>query len=1511
MLQIIESRFIKTTFWLIGGFILLFIGVATALQTPYVQTRVIDELSAFLSKKTGFQTTIEHVALDWMDQISLRGIQINDPNGQDMIYIDRTTINYELKSLIQDKVIHLDKLQLDSLDLLITKIYDDSIAGINLNFFIKRIKKLVSDPNAQRKLEIGNIKLDRSVLRYRNTDKDSLYGRFDHRHFTLVDIQANLYDFTQRRDTISFDAVQLSANDQVTKLKVTNLQTKFKMSSKQMVFNALDVQFGKSRVTEKVVFNYPNWSAIGDFNNLVNIEAHLKNSVLYTDDLALFAPNIGKYNQKIMVTGDFKGKINRFNFSNFDIALQGNNSIQGEVSIHNITHQPEIFIDLKVSRSSIDASPFENIFAPKVHNFLSSLGRTQFNGKFSGHPNDFVAAGSFDTQMGQITSNIHLKIKEKIEDSEYSGHFEVLDFELGKFFKKPFLQKLTLDGEIIGKGLNFHTADFELTGAIEKIDILDYAYTNIHTNVHFVEGFFEGSGKINDPNLKLSLEGSLDLKDGKDNYKVALNLDRALLKPLNLSKKNMLVITDAVIDAKNLKEDSIAGQLSFRNTFIEYDGKSLVLDSVLLKTTHEKGNRTLTISSDPLDAKIEGSYNFFTVTKRFFKLLHEYELNLKNDQLAISSHYENKEASSQNQFLINYNINLKQFTPVIGLFKEDLKISSNTKVNGIYSSGYTSILSINTIIDTLTYKKSSFYNLEIDISTSKITDSNNVLASGFISSPRQKFINSIATENLVIESIWDNSQIKFGFNIEQKKHNNNMQVTGGIDFLNGTTICHFGKSYIHLFENDWKLDQNNQVSITKNKVQFSNFKLFNGQQSISLRGEFSTNASKRATLNFDNIDMGIMSQITTKKVRGSLNGFIETKDYWVNPSIESDITIDSLYVDDFLIGNFYEKTHWKNQDQALKIEASLDRQGHRTANINGYYHPKNQLNPLGLSVHLNQAPVNVLETLFSKLFSNIKGQTTGVFNITGKPTSPIINGAGSVEKGEIRVNYLNTTYTFDGDFALSKNKIKFVDITLNDILGAQASLVGDISHQGFKNMFVDLQSDLTTFQVLNTSSSDNTRFYGEGYATGQITFQGPINNMNINASAKSTKGTKIYIPINDKGSVIQEKYIHFTNFTSAKVDTTKTDILESIDIKGLTMNLDLDITPDAYCELIFDIKSGDIIRGRGNGQINLKINSNSDEFNMFGNYILDEGRYNFTLYNLINKEFDLLPNSKISWYGDPYQGILDINATYSQVTSLSPLVDTNSQNIPDITRGYPVELKLILEGPLLSPTVNFDINVKDYPKTITDADNNIIYIEDVVKNLESRISTDENELNRQVFSLIVLHKFSPPESLNTTGSLGNSVSELISNQLSYWVSQMDENLKVNVDLRNIDNEATNTFQLRLSYTLLNSRLQITREGDLKNQNQNISGIIGDWTVEYALVPDKKWKAKMYNRTSYNTLNNSPLNPETTIAAGISLLHTQNFDALQELFINASKSGKKQAKSIKKSTLKNKNKMGSK
>jgi hypothetical protein len=109
-----------------------------------------------------------------------------------------------------------------------------------------------------------------------------------------------------------------------------------------------------------------------------------------------------------------------------------------------------------------------------------------------------------------------------------------------------------------------------------------------------------------------------------------------------------------------------------------------------------------------------------------------------------------------------------------------------------------------------------------------------------------------------------------------------------------------------------------------------------------------------------------------------------------------------------------------------------------------------------------------------------------------------------------------------------------------------------------------------------------------------------------------------------------------------------------------------------------------------------------------------------------------------------------------------------------------------------------------------------------------------------------------------------------------------------VDLGDLDQEAFNTFQLRMSYSFLEGRLRVTRDGGFTDQNSNadVASVLGDWSVEYLLTPDGKYRAKIYSKTNFNTLNSNLRNTATT--TGFSIMHTHSFNELRELFSNARK-----------------------
>lgn len=1463
------------------------------LQIPPVQKSILQQYTDRISNISGFKTTFGSVHLIWYDRLELENLLITDPENNVMIDAKLLKVNFRISSLLINRNVNIDAATLNGTEVNLTKIREsDSTQDMNINIFIKRLIKPPKDSKgASSKVNIGEIVINQSSFSYNDQDKDSLFPRFDYSHFKVALNDGLIQNFKVIGDTIQFKVNSLTAIDEQTQFNIKKLNTFFRISQSSMEFLNLNLEAGNSHIQDTIIFTYRSLQDLNDFNNQVNIKSSIRNTIIDPQDLALFAPGVGKINEKISVSGYFVGKVSRFFVRNLALNM-GNTTLDGNLNMDGLPRINETFINLNLKRSSVDIADLKFLLPPKTFSALQPLGEFQLLGNYTGFINDFVANGIFKGNFGQIKSDVNLKINTDFPAlSQYKGNIELIDFKFGTYLTDTtLLRRVSMTGHIDGKGFTEESADFQLDGKISHIKIKDYDYKNIITNARFRSQFFNGNLTINDPNLKFEAEGSIDFSKDNDLVKMKARLDTALLHNLGLSKDYFSIQSVVDIDSRGLDIDSIFGNAFLKNTKVTYRDELLEIDSIQLTSSKLAKGRSLLLRSSFADINLHGEYYYSSLFKDLNKLFKEFYLTIKNDRDELNTYYLTKGKESQ-EYDANFNIILKDINPIIKVAGINSQLSKNTRVEGKFSNGYTSILNAYSTIDSITYNGKLFTQNTIELNGSKVRDSTNILAMLNINSAQQKLSKSFNTSNLFIEAIWNTDHIEVGVDFDQTGKENYARIKAAVDLLNDSTRIKILPSSIKALNETWQVSQENYTILNGNEWRINHLAIQNDNQKVLLEGFVSQDSSKSLSLNVSNLDLSFLNSISGNRFTGTLNGTAEGRDLYNNPYIQNDLAINSFTINEFLIGDISGTNIWNQRDQRFDINFLIDRLKVRTVDLKGFYNPGAE-DPLQISAQFEKANLKIAEPLLATIFSNMNGTLTGKYQITGSFTDPKIRGTGSIENGQIMINYLKTLYNFTGEFGMTPNQLVFNNFKLTDKFNNTGTLDGFIAHRSFKEFSLNLDASFQNLQLLNTTARDNSLFYGQGYATGNANFFGPSTNLKISATAQTQKNTRIYIPMSSSETVDKKDFINFVAFTNslaADTDTDKDQKKRKVESSGISMDINLDITPDAYTEIIFDIKSGDIIRGRGNGDIKLQLDTKGDFF-MFGAVEFTQGAYNFTLYDIINKEFDIQPGSRISWYGSPYEGIMDITADYTQMASLGPILTDQSEEVlsnPQVRRKYPTDVKLKLEGQMLSPRINFDIDANELPDNIiVEGRAAPVRLNFEFESFKSRL--DEQELKRQVFSLIILRKFSPPDAFSTSGTLYNSVSELLSNQLSYWLTQVDQNLEIDLDLGTLDQEAFNTFQLRLSYSFLNGRLRITRDGSFSNQyrpSDNISSIAGDWMVDYLLTPDGKFKVKMYSRSNVNQLTNT-LGTQSAVTTGVSLLHTQNFNEIRDLWHTA-------------------------
>jgi hypothetical protein len=1492
-LQVIKNRlfsWLKKTFLYGTLCLVIFILVSLILlQVPAVQRAILNRYLSKIERIARFVITYDRINASWWDRLEVENLNVIDPEQNTMIHAGQLQINFKLTSLLKNNEINLDGVELFDGSVNLVKIAEnDSARDLNINIFIAEVEKIFGGGGGQGnppKFNIGEVLIHKTHFYLRDSLAEPTPDIFDSNNIRILIDEAQARQFKVIGDTIEFDLTSMLALEENARLPVHPLSTFFRISQRAMEFYNLQGKIGDSEVGDTLVFKYNSLADLSDFYEKVSIEAMLKNTLVSPVDLARFTGGKKVFDLPVLLNGKVTGRISRLFYQQMEVQT-GTTRITGRLELDGLPAINETFINLDMKDGQVNIADLRFLFPDNVYERMKPLGKFRMNGKFTGFIDDFVANGIFDGPFGQIKSDINLKIDQKfVERSTFEGNLSLTDFNLGTFFNDTIsFQQVTLSGKIKGRGLTQETTNFTLTGFIRSIGIRNYVYQNISTDARLAKELFSGKVDINDPNLQVTASGSVDIRPGHEVIRLNASIDTLFADRLGFIRQPFFIRSQLEIDTRGLQLDSLFGTVTLQNTLLKYEDESLQLDSLHFESYLTDNVRHLDLRSSYLDASLKGDFYYTLLFRDIQLFIKEVQLNVRNNKDELESYYLKKKTNGQ-EYITQFDLKLNHIDPLLKLYKLGLTISDGTVVEGKFFHGYTTGLQAFTQIDTLSYQGKYFYQNEVEFSGSKIADSTVVLAMLTIHSKFQELNKALQTKNLFAEAIWDKDHINFNLDIDQQGASNFVRMQSEINFLADSTRIKILPTRVHLLEKEWGFDQGNYILNKGREWAVHNVQMIHRDESILIDGYISDNKENEIRLSFTHLNLDIFNAISTSSFKGIMNGTAVAKDLYHDFYLQNDLTIRDLEVDNFLIGDVTGTNIWNQAENRFDINFTIDRLGRRTLTLQGYYDQQKKA-PLFVLATLEKTNIKIIEPFLKGIFSQMDGTLSGLYRIEGTFAEPLIRGDGKIEGGKIMVDYLKTLYSFSGRLRMTPNQIIFEDFNLADAFNNKGYLDGYLTHKNYARFRINLDAAFTNFQILNTTSKDNSLFYGQGYGTGRLNMLGPLSNMKISATATTTKNTRIYIPISGTGSVEKSEFITFVSFK----DTIETKRAESKITApegptGITMDLNLDITPDAYAEIIFDIKAGDIIRGYGYGDIKLQLDTKG-EFNMFGLYEFERGNYNFTLYDIINKEFNINKGSRISWYGDPYGGILNVSASYRQLASLAPIlvgqVSETALSSPQIRRKYPAEVQLKLDGPMLSPQIQFDITAKDLPDNVTvegePAPVRLNFQFNAFKSL-----LDEQELKRQVFSLIVLRRFSPRDAFSTSGSIYNSVSELLSNQLSYWLTQVDENLEINLDLGAMDNEAFNTFQLRLSYSFLNGRLRVTREGTFANQynRSEVANMLGDWTVDYLLTPDGKLKVKMYSRSNLNTLNNT-LGAQAAVTTGISLLHTQSFNEVKDL-----------------------------
>lgn len=1490
------KKILRILLWFMGTLLLLFLSFYVALRNPALQTWATNRIGDYFSSRWGTTVRVEGVAIEFWKKIVLEEVYVEDQHRDTLLYAEKLKLDIGIFDSDSNTVFVNDVI-LKNATVKLKKYKGDSV--LNFQFIIDEFVSEDTTPSADStkwNIGIGGITLDNIRFAYKIERDSSQAKGINFSDLLASSVIGKISNIIMDGDTASCLIENLSL-DEKSGFRLKEFHTTASVSPVLLKLDQLKIFSNHSEIIANVSFKYKRYDDFNHFVARVKMKAQINSSNIEMADIAYFTDELYGIKKRVFLNGNVSGTVSDMKGKNILLVIGEETSFMGDFTMTGLPDINQTFMsfdaqEFRTSKNGIENIPLppfneqHSIFLPEN---ISLFGIMKFKGNFSGFYNDFVTYGKFNTALGNISTDISMKENTVSGKPSYHGKFSCANFNLGKFFSsEKYMGTITMNVNMDGKGMKKEDANISMEGKVNSFECNGYTYQNIDVKGKFAKNIFNGSLAVNEDNLILDFNGNMDFSKSPTVVNFTSDISKA-----NLSKLNLLKSGDEYIGVTaKLNVNAIGNNLD------DVTGKMKLNDVVYLKGMdvfdfgnlgfvigEEAGIKTVKINSSVADAALTGKFKPMEVASCLNDFLSNY---LPSYITRIEAPIEkNMTAAKSRKFLehlqkFSFDVQLKSTDVVTRAFIPGVEIATPASMSGKYNEE-TNDFSFSGDFPSVSIEKNKFQNCSI------VASSEGNQLSLQTNCQRLALSDSVWIENISIASSVVNDTMNFKLNW----HNNTVQqysgnIPGYIAFNEKPKIkIKFLPSVITIADSSWTIDAGNEVVIDSSFIGVRNLAFISGSQKVKMEGNISDVKEDHVYLILSSFSLENFNPLlkgTGFLMYGTISGNTSIGNIYDKPVFGSSIEIKNMKLNNELIGDGTLLSVYDSKKEMITFNGGFIRDEIGNMKFSGNYFPAKKDSTIEIDAEVHNSRLEFFEPFVKGNLENLKGIANAELKINGTPARPQLRGIVKTKVYNAHVNYLGTDYHFDGDIEVEPNSFDFSNLTIYDINQNSADVVnGKIFHNNFKNFQMDFDMKTNKFLCLNTTEKDNSIYYGKFFASGIFNVFGYFDNINLSATIKTDKAknilgkneyTQLFIPLSGSEDVGENSFISFVkNDTAVHVKPPK----YKVNTTGFTMDFKLEATPDAQMQLIFDEKVGDVIKASGQGNIEMKVNEFGD-FKMYGDYMVENGDYLFTLKNVVNKKFRLENGGTIRWSGNPEQAEMNMNAIYQLRTSLSPLFYEYEQT-EATSKRYPVDLVMNLSGKLLEPNIAFDIRLP----TVDDFTRQKAY---------DRFKNSELEVNRQVFSLMFTNSFSVPSDIQgdqATGGPGagavtsRTSSEVLSNQLSNWLSQISNEFDVGVHYRPGDVVNKDEVEVALSTQFFSDKMSI--DGSVANNSNtttsnNPSAIVGDINVDYKLTENGKLKAKAFNKANEGDILNTQKGPYTQ---GVGIFYKEEFETMGELF----------------------------
>ena len=1449
------------------------------------QTWAAKKVATKLSAAIGSKVEIRNVKISFFDRAVFEGFYVEDLHHDTLLYVDELIADFD------DVYLNFTHFDFDKVVLKKGQFNVRQFQGeddLNIQFILDIING-PKDPNDTTKYtppELFFWKVDVQdvdfTYEYRDSIPDTAAG-FNVDHIRINNIYAELNRLMVIDDSLSGE-IRGMRGIEASGLELKEMNTDFVISYTQMDFVNLVAKTPRSNVSGNFHFEYGSYKRLSNFVAAANMKVRLKRSSLNLDELSVFSSDLKGFDQQAYLSGDFTGTVDHLKSKNFLLEFGRHSRMAGSFKMDGLPETDSTYFAINFSEfrtnkkdiEKLQQYPFTSGKLIELPPLTANLGTIIFKGRLVGVLDNLAAEGEFKTGLGEVITDISLRYNEDMQDYIYEGFLSTPDFDLGQLVTmKPSVGKIAFDAVIKGESFDPNKLLANVNGTVQKIELNGYPYQNITLQGEFAKNVYDGTMKVMDPNLRLNFKGLADLSQKQPVFDFQASLDRLDFTALKILKRDSAFVLSTEISSrftgKNL--DELHGRIELANSTMTYGTSKYRMEDLLLEAEGLPEARTIKLYSDMADASVSGAFRLASLPDAVSRVLNSFLPSFTMIKVNEKNRFD------QN---FDYSLKIKDVNLLSKLFFPGIEVSKGSSVAGNFSSEE-NIIRMNIISPVFKVSGVTFYDVK------STAHARNHKLSFSSESRRMLITDSVFIDHVKLSSdaVTDALDLQLRWASKSSLSDADAQINARALFRNKTIEMKILPSLILIEDTLWQVNAENSIVIEQDNIQFENLSFIHLNEFIRIDGKMSKSPVDELDVILDNFQLRNVNPFISDlgiDLDGSVKGIISLEDVFKNPYFKSNLDFKSIKVNNDLIGDGQLTSKWEPQSKKILVDGLIGTREFPKVAFTGSYIPSKQEDNLDLQLALSNIRLELFKPYVADIFSDVSGLLDGNLHLTGSPQQLVTNGELSFDKRTFfTVDILNTRYQLLDKVQIRKNLIQGKNMLLRDMNQNTARMDLKITHKYFNDFYFDLNIDANKIQALNTTEDMNDLFYGTAYATGNFRAYGPVDNLVMDISAKTEKGTVLNLPLTGTSEVNQQDFIIFSSKANPKKQAgAKKKVVEN---KGYELNFNLEVTPDAEVRLLFDPKVGDMITGNGAGDLRMEV-TEAGEFYVYGDYIIDGGNYLFTLQNVINKPFVIQKGGIISFTGDPYDADINLSAVYKVKTPLYNLVKhTADSNNASVKRPIDVDAVMKLTDKLMKPQVRFDIQLPNSDET--------------ARNLLRSQIVNEDELNRQVFALILFRSFWPSQgggASEATGGVGSNATELLSSQLTNMLSQISDDVNIGVNYNQGNATSGEQISVNLSTQFFNDRVLIGGNlGTVGNTQsaQNTSNMVGEFNIEVKVTEDGTVRVIVFNRSNqYLILTNDVRDTQ-----GVGLFYRREFDVLSDLKKDKKRKRSKEAENV--------------